>query len=208
MNKPTTRAILAPGKIYHVYTRGNNRETLFKDKENYPYFLRLWFKHIRPVADTYAFCLLSNHFHFAIRVKEIEELPEKYATGARHLSKPFGNCFNAYTKAINKRYQRTGSLFEETYNRKEVGSETYFQRLIAYIHANPQHHRFCEDFRDYLHSSFFELASDFETELLRDELWDSFGGREGFISFHADYQRRRCWNQDDFDMEGEGIGRH
>lgn len=64
-NKPSRRAILAPGKIYHIYTRGNNQEILFKARENYPYFLGLWFKHISPIADTFAFCLLSNHFHFA-----------------------------------------------------------------------------------------------------------------------------------------------
>lgn len=188
MTKPTTRAKLAPGKIYHVYTRGNNREPLFKEKENYPYFLRLWFKHTGVVADTYAYCLLSNHFHFAIKIKEAEDLPDKYINGERHLSRPFGNCFNAYAKAINKRYGRTGSLFEETYNRKEVDSEAYLKRVIAYIHANPQQHGFCNDFSEYPFSSFHDLQAGWETELNRKKVWDSFGGIQGFLAYHADYQ--------------------
>lgn len=61
------------GQTYHIYNRGNNRENLFVEPRNYPYFLNLYAKHILPIAETYAYCLLPNHFHFAIRTRTEEE---------------------------------------------------------------------------------------------------------------------------------------
>ncbi len=61
---------LEPGNFYHIYNRGNNRENLFIQERNYGYFMKLWGKYISPVADTYAYCLLRNHFHAAVRVKD------------------------------------------------------------------------------------------------------------------------------------------
>jgi len=61
------------GRFYHIYNRGNNGENLFVQQRNFPYFLQLYAKHIQPVAETYAYCLLSNHFHFAIRTYTQEE---------------------------------------------------------------------------------------------------------------------------------------
>ncbi len=61
---------LQPGKYYHVYNRGNNRENIFVEERNYVYFLKLYAHHIQPIAETLAYCLLKNHFHFSIRVKD------------------------------------------------------------------------------------------------------------------------------------------
>ena len=90
-------------------------------------------------------------------------------------SKHFSNLFNAYTKAINKAYQRTGSLFEERFGRIEVTSETYFTHLIFYIHFNPQKHGFVKDFREWPWSSFGALLSSRPTRLQRDEVLRRFG---------------------------------
>ena len=66
---------LQPGEYYHIYNRGIDGEVLFREVRNYHHFLRLWAKYIEPVADTYAYCLLSNHFHFLIRIKQEETGP-------------------------------------------------------------------------------------------------------------------------------------
>ncbi len=58
------------GYFYHIYNRGNNSELLFKEEANYIYFLKLIRKYILPVADIYTYCLLNNHFHILIRIKE------------------------------------------------------------------------------------------------------------------------------------------
>lgn len=60
----TTPNALEYGLYYHIYNRRNNRETLFRIPRNYHYFMELYAKHISPIADTFAYCLLPNHFHF------------------------------------------------------------------------------------------------------------------------------------------------
>ncbi len=71
---------LYPGQVYHIYNRGINGENIFIEDRNYHYFLDLYARHIAPVADTYAYSLLKNHFHLMVRIKE--EL-EKNLTGSK-----------------------------------------------------------------------------------------------------------------------------
>ena len=59
---------LTPGGYFHIYNRGNNKETIFKTHENYIYFLTLWKKYIEPIAETFCYNLLPNHFHFFIKI--------------------------------------------------------------------------------------------------------------------------------------------
>lgn len=69
----TTR--MESGRFYHIYNRGNNRETLFKEQRNYSYFLKRYRYYLCPLVDTFAYCLLPNHFHLLIRVRR--ETPGK-----------------------------------------------------------------------------------------------------------------------------------
>lgn len=55
-------------------------------------------------------------------------------------SNAFSNFFNAYAKAINKAYGRSGSLFRHPFGRLPVLTQTYLTRLVCYIHFNPQRH--------------------------------------------------------------------
>jgi len=182
--------LLEPNKFYHVYTRGNNKECIFKEEENFYYFLQLYRKYISPYTDTYAYCLLPNHFHLLIRVKEVEKLeilnPESGEVYDVNLQRQFSHLLNAYTKAINKRYNRTGSLFQERFKRKEVTSEVYFTRLIYYIHFNPQHHGLLHDFSDWPYSSYHSLLSKSKTTLERDEVLNWFGNRDLYRKFHEE----------------------
>jgi len=58
------------GQYYHIYNRGNNSEKLFKELDNFYYFLLLYEKYITPIADTLAYCLMINHFHLVIKIKD------------------------------------------------------------------------------------------------------------------------------------------
>ncbi|MFD2286422.1 transposase [Pedobacter petrophilus] len=175
---------LEEGCFYHIYNRGNNSEILFKEDGNYFYFLKLMRKYILPVADVYTYCLLNNHFHILIRIKEnvlhANEINQKTA------EQMFSNLFNSYAKAFNKKYGRTGKLFEERFKKKKVKDEFYLTELIYYIHANPQNHGFLADFRTYRYSSYLSLISDKATDLKRPEVWDWFGGKKYFEKYHAD----------------------
>ncbi len=177
---------LEPGKYYHIYNRGNNGENIFIEERNYTYFMNLYVKYIDPVAETFAYCLLRNHFHVGVRIKEdlggFGDL-----RGLKNPGQQFSNFFNAYSKAINRAYGRTGSLFENRYRRKEVTTDRYFQRLIHYIHRNPQKHGFVTDFRDYPYSSYHLFLMDKPNFVKRIEVLDWFGGRDGFIRQHQEY---------------------
>ena len=132
-------AALQPGHYYHLYNRGNNREDLFREERNYRYFLELYAHHIGPVADTLAYCLLKNHFHLLVKMKaaQTSQVFKTCEVSVPKTSQSFSNLFNAYTKAINKAYGRTGSLFQERFQRIEVTTDRYFLHLVFYIHFNP-----------------------------------------------------------------------
>ena len=202
----STAIPLEPGKFYHIYNRGNNGENIFIAERNYGYFLKLYFKHIEPVAQTFAYCLLRNHFHTCVRIHE--ERPGRFPNDDPQVltmskvasiappddqeetcqvssaSQAFSNLFNAYTKSINKAYGRTGSLFEKPFQRREITSPQYGLRVIHYIHWNPQKHGFVKDFREWPYSSYHALLSDKPTHLQREQVLEWFNGRLEFDAVH------------------------
>lgn len=168
-------------KYYHIYNRGINSDILFKENSNYEHFLKLYDLHIEPMAETYAWCLMKNHFHFLIRIKDREEIKTENAIQP---SQSFSNLFNAYTKAFNKKYNRHGALFERPFKRKSIENENYFQNLIAYIHNNPVHHTICEHPLQYPWSSYRTCLSNKLTKLKRKEVMELFGDIENFKYVH------------------------
>jgi len=186
---------LLHGNYYHIYHRGNNGIDVFLEPDNYYHFLRLYSKYIDPIADTYAWCLLKNHFHLLVRIKEKEEIVASDLT-YNTTEKPkviepyrqFSHLLNAYTQAINKRHHRTGSLFETKFERKLVDSESYFQNLIFYIHNNPVRHGFVKQMSLYPWSSYDSILSDNPTTLKRNEVLTLFGDKENFVFYHSGEQ--------------------
>ncbi|WP_291097611.1 MULTISPECIES: transposase [unclassified Flavobacterium] len=172
---------LENGKYYHVYNRGINSDILFKENSNYEHFLKLHDLHIEPMAETYAWCLMKNHFHFLIRIKDVEEIKTENKIQP---SQSFSNLFNAYTKAFNKKYNRHGALFERPFKRKSIENENYFQNIIAYIHNNPVHHLICEHPINYPWSSYITCLSDKPTKLKRKEVIEIFDDIENFKHVH------------------------
>lgn len=179
---------LRHGRLYHVYNRGVNREILFKEDRNYPFFLRLIQKHIYPVADIYAYCLLRNHFHLLVRIRMKSEIkrsapqPLWRVPPGRH----FGNCFNSYAKAINSAYKRTGCLFERPFKRKVVNSSDYFRQLVVYIHTNPEKHGLASEFAEWPYSSFAAYEGRSRPFIEHATVVSAFGGLSEFFSAHAD----------------------
>ncbi len=125
----TKRVSLVIGNIYHYYNHANGNDNLFVNEGNYRYFLKKYAEYLFPVFDTFAYCLLPNHFHFLIRVKKEEENPNGFEKplGFRFnkLSHRVGSFQNAYTKAFNKQQNRKGSLFMQSFGRKAAEDEIY-----------------------------------------------------------------------------------
>lgn len=188
--------------VYHIFNHANGSEDLFRSNENYRYFLEKYLIYIHPVAETYAYCLMPNHFHLMIKVRNKQEVIEflqlcKPGLKGFHtddgfsdkeisyqVSQQFSNFFNAYCKAYNNMYKRKGSLFMPRFKRKPVGSDEYFTQLIAYIHLNPVKHGFCKHILDWQHSSIHAYYQEKNTKLNRKYLQQWFGNREKLIAFH------------------------
>lgn len=135
---------------------------------------------------------MKNHFHLLVYIKEKEEIDVTklvYSSTEKPkniiASKQFSNLFNAYTLAMNKRYKRTGSLFEKNFRRKVVSSEAYFQKLIFYIHNNPVHHKFTENIIEYPQTSYGTVITTKKTKLQRDKVIESFNDLENFKYYHT-----------------------
>lgn len=187
----TNTTPLEPGCYYHIYNRGNNRERIFREPRNYTYFLKLWKRHISPIAETYAYALMGNHFHALVRIKDHVSAKKKSETSRMNEAEQhFANFFNAYAKGFNKTYNRTGKLFEERFKKKITTSDAYFTQLIYYIHANPQRHGFICDFREHQHTSYQSLLSEQPTLLMRKNVLDWFGGKTQFEEFHNSLYRK------------------
>ncbi len=183
------------GCYYHINNRGINGCKLFGGRENFEYFLELYDHYITPVADTFAWVLMPNHFHLLVRIKEENEILSTSSdlTGFQNLSglvklKPphqhFSNLFNAYTKAVNKRFLRHGALFERPFQRKPICDTDHLKQVILYIHNNPIHHGFCEHILDYPWCSYLTCITTKPTKLHRESVIGWFVNMANFKYQH------------------------
>lgn len=172
-----------PNCFYHIFNRGNNRENLFLEKDNYSFFLHKWQYYLNAYLDVWAYCLMPNHFHFLVRVSDQSSFPEEIVANA-FLEKQFKRLFSSYALSFNKVYDRTGSLFQKRFKRLKVDSNNYLLTLIHYIHHNPIHHNFAENYGDWTYSSYSAILSENPTKVNRDEVLSYFGDKSKFIEIH------------------------
>ncbi len=188
---------LQAGDFYHIYNRGNNRENIFYKEGNYNYFLKKYDLYLSDYLETYAYCLLPNHFHLLVRVKEEEEVVSAMQRipslqGMVSLSEPVGKIvseqfrrfFITYSQAINKQESRIGSLFQKNFKRKCIVNDRYFTNAVHYIHANPQLHGICDNYMEYNYSSYGRILLEKSSKLQKQEILNWFGGKEEYIKFH------------------------
>ncbi|SDH67089.1 transposase [Mucilaginibacter sp. P25] len=164
---------ISDNTYYHIYNRGNNKEPIFFENDNYIFFLNQFKKHVLPFCEVYAYCLMPNHFHFFIMVND----QQSFETGIK-------NFFISYSKAINKKYNRVGSLFQGRYKASEIDSDSYYTRIITYIHQNPVIANLVTDISDYKYSSYPAYLSAKKTVLNKHDVLEWFGGLEHFINDH------------------------
>jgi putative transposase len=178
---------LYPGQFYHIFNRGNNHENLFYRKANFIYFLNRYDYYLNEYLETYSYCLLPNHFHLLVRVKEVEQLLDLPGLGNLEglISQQFSNFFNSYAKAINKQQNRSGSLFQKNFKRIRVDHKKYLANLVYYIHANPQFHGLVDDFRNWPYSSYAKFLVLRKTHLQKEVVLSWFGSMEEYRTIHG-----------------------
>lgn len=196
---------------YHVYNHGNANDLIFRSPDNYFYFLKKYEQYISPIADTYAYCLMPNHFHLLLRIKTVEEIaklnPQLNPKGflnlsdlnfSNYISRIFGNLLNAYAKAFNKMYHRRGSLFLDNIKRKPVTDDDYFTQLIYYIHYNPVHHQFVKEVTDWAYNSYEIFLSKEPVFIERKKVLDLLNGEAGFKDFHRKKFEKKITLENEF----------
>lgn len=176
-------------RVYHIYNRSIGSELLFRNEQDYYFFLRKLERYIYPIAEIYAYCLMPNHFHLLIRTrfekKVLINLKRKSnQEGVKILTQTFSNFFNSYSKSYNKVHKRMGRLFLYPFKRILVDKEDYLLTLIKYIHRNPIHHGFTKNYSDWKYSSFNDVIEDKLSIVNRDHLMNYFTSVEDFILFH------------------------
>ena len=165
------------GKLYHLYNRGHNKDLIFFEGANYTFFLDRLQLYLKDYIDVHAYCLMPNHFHFCIKIAKVKN-------DNRKLDQAIKNFFISYSKSINKRYNRVGSLFQGSFKCKEITSDSYYSRILTYIHQNPVAGGLCDHLEEYPYSSYKIILSDNPTFIKRTEVLAWFGGSHAYIESH------------------------
>ena len=142
--------IFSPLEYYHCYNRGTEKRKIFMDQKDYQRFIHLLFVcnsvntiHLsdykeksfaeifeidrdKNFVDIGAYCLMPNHFHLLLKEKE-----------DGNISLFMQKLMTAYTMYFNKKYERTGSLFESRFRAQHIDEDNYLKYIFSYIHLNP-----------------------------------------------------------------------
>lgn len=208
--------------IYHIYNRTNNKELMFRKQSDKEFFLKQWKKYLSDFMETIAFCLMSNHFHFIVKIKQVNSdflsRAMKVQTGAGQrfienkitldlfLEDRFRCFFLSYAHSFNARYDRTGSLFQKKFKRIELDSLAEICNKICYVHHNPIHHDAASQYNQWFFSSYNAYFSEKPTLVNRElglYLFDSEKRKEVFLSRHEEF--RQNWKKiNQLDWEGKG----
>ena len=175
---PYRKAQFAQGHFYHMYNRGVGRQPIFREADNYLFLLRRLREYAcRLDVAVIAYCLMPNHYHFLLRQDGQEpagRLPQR--------------LFNSYTKAFNRRYDRTGTLFEGPFKAIHVDRDGYLLHLCRYIHANPVKHRLVSDLSQWPYSNYLEWIGARNGRLVdRAFVREHFPVEDNYRSFVWDY---------------------
>ena len=180
------------GETYHIYNKAVGGVLLFISPIDYQYFLKKLERFILPIADIYAYCLIPNHFHLLLRIKEYVEISNTKKTefDTKWIIQVFSNFFISYSRSYNNVYNRQGRLFLQPFKRIKVDDEDYLTDLVAYIHRNPIRHGIATDFTDWKYSSYRSYLSNKKTRIVKEEILSYFDSLEDFIIFHNENKNK------------------
>jgi len=175
----------------HVYARGHSRHKIFADEQDYITFLKLLQRYLSaeeardpygvPYPNFYnklellAYVLMPNHFHLLIYQRQ----PQAMAHFMQSL-------LASYSRYFNKKYKRSGPLFESRYKASMISDDSYLEHISRYIHLNPR------QWRDYEYSSLpYYLQQDEVSWIRPRRIIESFSTPEDYLEFVSDYVEQK-----------------
>jgi putative transposase len=181
-----------PSNYYHVYNHAVGNEDLFRTPANFLYFLLRFKKYMDPVLIIHGYCLMPNHFHFLVQIRNREiinqlagiETDEEF-DAHKFIMQKLSNCLNSYAKSYNKYFSRRGALFIDYTKRIEMQSDFSLMKLLKYIHMNPVRHGFCQSMSEWKYSSYTSfLDPGLYPSPEMDFIFEYFDSLESFVNFH------------------------
>lgn len=151
------------GQPYHIVQRGNNRESCFIETENYQFYLGLWQELSKKFSvSIHAYCLMTNHIHFLVT----SQMNDGISQAMRQVG-------SRYAQYFNKKYRRTGTLWEGRHKSSLIQTEKYLLTCYRYIELNPVRANMVQQPEEYKWTSYHANA------------W----GDESWITHHEEYLR-------------------
>ena len=202
------------GNIYHLYNRGNNKEILFRDEQDYRAFLFrlglvLGFKkedldkceitkspksRIRISGlksenfKLHAFCLMPNHFHLLIE-----------QCGDESISKLMVKLCTSFSRYLNLKYKRVGYVFQDRFKAVHIETNPQLMLISSYIHMNPIKDSLANKPEDYKWSSYNDFIVNRKNSIIfKDFLLDIFGNKNNFVKENLALYNKKV-SKGDFD---------
>ena len=181
----------APQSYYHVYARGANRQRVFKEPADFEKFLRLFDRYLSPSevhnanglsfpnyfnkVELLCFCLMPNHFHLLV-----------YQHQHGEMTKLMRSLLTSYSMYFNKKYKRTGPLFESRYKASLISDDAYLEHVTRYIHLNPR------EWRHYDYSSLpYYLQRITDAWIRPGRITERFATPQQYQVFVEDYEQNK-----------------
>lgn len=148
------------GVYYHIYNRGNGKENIFLDDDDFRFFMLRLKQNLFPDDKSkerlsllpensfslVGYCLMPNHFHLLLR--QNKDIPT---------SKLLLRICSSYSKYFNKKYEHVGHVFQSCFKQIGIDEDSYLSWLICYIHQNPKVAGLVTDLNKYQWSSYGEF---------------------------------------------------
>lgn len=174
-----------------MYARGANRQRIFRDPADFVKFLQLFerylsleefknsvgvsFPNYHNKLELVAFCLMPNHFHLLIFQRQLGVMTQFMRS-----------LLTSYSMYYNKKYKRTGPLFESRYKASLISDDTYLEHVSRYIHLNPR------NWQEYDYSSLPYYLHHISDEWIRPErVLRRFASPEEYLGFVQDYVQHK-----------------
>ena len=173
---PRRHRLQIPGTPHHVIQRGVNRVDIFRTPSDYECFLRIF----RTAAaahetDVHTYVLMTNHIHFIVTPR---------VEGA--LSKTMKKVGQTYVRYFNRRYERTGGLFDGRYRSLAIDSESYWFTCMRYVELNPVRAGMAARPEEYRWSSYrFHALGECDDLIVPHRLYVALGNTTSM--------RQQCW---------------